>query len=99
LTTDLIEHWERRALRKLIQRGSMTLREITESVEIDEFALPVARAWVESALERVLIAKTGGSNESTRYNIMAAGRNAAGVRSGRFVVSEQARDGEPSRRF
>ena len=60
--------------------------------------LPLAQAWVESAVERAFIAKTGGSNEATRYNIMAAGRN-AGVRTGRFVVSEKARDGEPSRRF
>jgi hypothetical protein len=85
--------------RRLMQRGSMTVGEIMESVERGRFELPIARAWVESALERGLIAKTGGSNASTRYNIMAAGRNTAGVRTGRFVVSEKARDGEPSRRF
>ena len=95
---DLIEQWERRALQTLIERGSMTLREIKESVAIDQFALPIAQAWVESALEPGLIARTGGSGESTRHNIMAAGRNAAGVRSGRLVVSESSRDGEPSRR-
>jgi hypothetical protein len=61
--------------------------------------LALAQAWVANAVERGFIAKTGGSNEATRYGIMAAGRNAAGVRTGRFVVSEKARDGEPSRRF
>ncbi len=93
--TDLIEQWERRALQKLIERGAMTLRELMESVEIDQFALPIAQAWVESALERGLIET--GWNESTRYNITAAGRNVARVATGRFVVSEKARDGEPSR--
>jgi hypothetical protein len=48
-------------------------------------------------LERSLI-ENGLENESARYNITAAGRSAAGVRNGRFVVSEKARDGEPSRR-
>ena len=95
---DNIEQWERRALQTLIERGSMTLREIVESVEIDQSELPSAQAWVESALERGFIAETGGTNASIRYNIMAAGRNAAGVRTGRFVVSQKARDGEPSRR-
>ena len=77
----------------------MTLREIKESVEIDQFDLPFAQAWVESALQRGFIAKTGGSNASTRYNIMAAGRNAARVTTGRFTVSEKARGGAPSRRY
>ena len=77
----------------------MTLREIKESVAIDRFELPIAQAWVESALERGLIAKTGGSNASTRYNIMAAGRNAARVPTGRFAVSGNARGGAPSRRY
>ena len=95
---DLIEEWERRALQKLIERGSMTVGEITESVESGPSELPIAQAWVERGLERGLIAKTGGWNESTRYNIMADGRKAAGVRTGRFVVSEKARDGAPSRR-
>jgi hypothetical protein len=98
LTPDT-EQWDRHVLGKLMQRGSMTVGEIRESVERDQFGLPIARAWVTNGLERGLIAKTGGSNESTRYNIMAAGRNAAGVRTGRFVVSEKARDGEPSRQF
>ena len=98
MTAD-IKQWDRQALEKLMQRGSMTVRELRESVERAPFELPIAQAWVESALERGFIAKTGGSNESTRYNIMAAGRNAAGVRTGRFVVSEKPRDGEPSRRF
>ena len=93
-----IEQWDRRALEKLMQRGSMRVGELKESVAIDQFWSPIAQAWVESALEPGLIARTGGSGESTRYNIMAAGRNAAGVRSGRFVVSESSRDGEPSRR-
>ena len=95
----LNERSERRALQKLIERGSMTLREIKESVEIDQFDLPFAQAWVESALQRGFIAKTGGSNASTRYNIMAAGRNAARVTTGRFTVSEKARGGAPSRRY
>jgi hypothetical protein len=94
-----IEQWDGHALGKLIQRGSMTVREIMESVESDQFGLPIAEAWVANGLERGLIAKTGGVNESTRYNITAAGRNAAGVRTGRFVVSDTARDGAPSRRF
>ena len=94
-----IKQWDRHALEKLMQRGSMTVGEIKESVESDQFGSAIARAWVERALERGLIAKTGGSGESTRYNIMAAGRNAARVRAGRFVVSESSRDGEPSRRF
>jgi hypothetical protein len=98
LTAD-IEQWDGHALGKLMQRGSMTVREIRESVESDQFGLPIAEAWVANGLERGLIAKTGGSNESTRYHIMAAGWNAAGVRTGRFVVSEKPRDGEPSRRF
>ena len=93
-----IEQWDRHALAKLMQRGSMTVGEIKESVESDQFGSPIAQAWVERALARGLIAKTGGSGESTRYNIMAAGRNAARVGAGRFVVSERARDGEPSRR-
>ena len=76
----------------------MTLREIKESVAIDQFELPIARAWVGSALERGFIAKTGGSVASTRYNIMATGRNAARVTTGRFAVSEKAHDGAPSRR-
>jgi len=61
--------------------------------------LPLAKAWVANAVERDLIAKTGASNESTRYSIMAAGRNAAGVRTGRFVLSQKARDSDPSRQF
>ncbi len=80
-----------------MQRGSMTVREIMESVESDQFGLPLAQAWVANAVARGFIAKTGGSNESTRYNIAAAGRNAASVRIGRFVVSEKAREGGPSR--
>ncbi len=95
LMAEDIEQWERRALQNLIERGAMTLREIMESVEIDQFALPIAQAWVESALERGLI-ETGWS-ESTRYNITAAGRSATRGSTGRFV-SEKARDGEPSRR-
>ena len=98
LTTD-IKQWDRHALEKLMQRGSMTVGEIMESVESGPLGLPIAQAWVANALERGLIAKTGGSNESTRYNITAVGRNAAGIRTGRFVVSEKARDGAPSRRF
>jgi hypothetical protein len=90
-----IEQWDGHALRELTRRGSMTVREIMESVESDQLELPIAQAWVESALERGYIET--GWNESTRYNITAAGRNAAGVRTGRFV-SEKARDGEPSRR-
>ncbi len=93
---DNIERWERPALQKLIARGSMTVREIMESAETDQFALPIAQAWVESALERGLIET--GWNESARYNITAAGRKAARGATGRFV-SEKARDGEPSRRF
>jgi hypothetical protein len=94
-----IEQWDGHALGKLMQRGSMTVGEIVESVQSDQLGLLIARAWVANGLERGLIAKTGGSNESTRYSIVAAGRNAAAVRTGRFVVSEKARDGEPSRRF
>ena len=41
---DLIEQSERRALQELIERGSMTLREIKESVAIDQFELPIAQA-------------------------------------------------------
>ena len=67
----------------------MTPREIKESVEIDQFDVPFAQAWFESALERGFIAKTGGSNASTGYNIMAAGRNAARATTGRFAVSEK----------
>ena len=93
---DNIERCDRRTLQKLIERGSMTLREIMESAEIDQFAMPVAQAWVDSALERGLIAETG-SKDSTRYHVTAAGRNAARVSTGRFV-REKARDGEPSRR-
>lgn len=93
-----VEPWERRALQMLIERGSMTLREITESVEMDQVGWPIAESWVERVLARGYIAKTGGTNESTRYNIMAAGRDAAGVRTGRFVVSEKARDGDRTRR-
>jgi hypothetical protein len=94
-----IERWDGHVLGKLMQRGSMPVREIRESVKSDQFGLLIAQAWVATGLERGLIAKTGGVNESTRYNIMAAGRNAAGVRAGRFVVSESSCDGEPSRRF
>jgi hypothetical protein len=93
-----IEQWDGHALGKLMQRGSMTVREIRESVESDQFGLLIADAWVANGLERGLIAKTGGSNESTRYHIMAAGRNAARVSTGRFVVSERARDGAPAQR-
>jgi hypothetical protein len=96
LTAD-IERWDRHVLEKLMQRGSMTLSEIRESVERDQFELPIAQAWVADGLERGLIARTDGSNESTRYDITAAGRNAAGVRTGRFVVSEKPRDSELSR--
>jgi predicted transcriptional regulator len=92
-----IEQWDGHVLEKLMERGSMTVREVMESIESAQLGLPTAQAWVESALERGFIAKTGGSNESTRYNIAAAGRNAASVRIGRFVVSEKAREGEPSR--
>jgi hypothetical protein len=98
LMADDIEPWVGHALQKLLERGSMTVGEIMESADIDRFALPIARAWVESALESGFIARTGGSNESTRYNIAAAARTAARVASGRFV-SEKARDGEPSCRF
>ena len=94
-----IEQWDRHVLKKLMQRGSMTVREIRESVERGPFELRIAEAWVAKGLERGLIAKTGGSDESTRYNIMAAGRNAARVSSGRLGVSEMARGGGPSRRF
>jgi len=96
---DDIERWDRRALEKLMQRGSMAVGQIMESVESDQFGLPIAQAWVADALERAFIAKTGGSSEATRYSITAAGRRAARVRTGRFVVSEKARDDEPSRRF
>ena len=96
---DDIERWDRHALEKLMQRGSMTVGEVRESVESDQFGLPIAQGWVSTGLERDLIAKAGGSNESISYNIVGAGRNAAGARTGRFVVSENARDGEPSRRF
>jgi hypothetical protein len=92
-----IEQWDRQALERLMERGSMTVGQITESVEPDGFELPIAQAWVASALERGFIAKTGGSSASTRYSIMAAGRDAAAVRTGRFV-SERTRDGRPSRR-
>jgi len=93
---DNIEQWDGHALKKLIERGAMTVREIMESAEIDQFTLPIAHAWVESASERGLIET--GSNESTRYNITAAGRNAARGPTGRFIASEKARDGEPSSR-
>jgi hypothetical protein len=90
------EQWDRHVLEKLMQRGSMTVREIMESVASEQFELLIVQAWVESALERGSIET--GWNESARYNITAAGRKAAGVRTGRFVVSEKARDGAPSRR-
>jgi hypothetical protein len=92
-----IEHWDSQALKNLIERGSMTVGQITESVEPDGFELPIAQAWVASALERGFIAETGGSSASTRYSIMAAGRDAAAVRTGRFV-SAKVRDSERSRR-
>ena len=92
-----VERWDRQALEMLMKRGSMTLAEITEAVEPHQFELPIAQAWVASALERGFIAKTGGSSASTRYGIMAAGRDAAAVRTGRFV-SEKPRGGKPSRR-
>ena len=88
--------WERRALQQLIERGSMTVGEILESARIDQSALPLAEAWVESALKRGLIET--GWNESGRYNITAAGRTAARVRTRRFDVNETAGNGEPSRR-
>jgi hypothetical protein len=91
-----IERWDRRALQQLIERGSMTLGEIMESSDIDQFAMPLAEAWVQTALERGLIAGTGTAG-SARYHVTADGRNAARVRTGRFV-SETARDGEPTRR-
>ena len=92
-----VERWDRQALEMLMKRGSMTLAEITEAVEPHQFELPIAQAWVASALERGFIAKTGGSSASTRYSIMAAGRQAAGARTGRFVPAK-ARDGMQSRR-
>lgn len=97
MTAD-IDLRDRHVLEKLMQRGSMTSGEIMESMESARFGLPIARAWVANALERGFITKSGGSNEATRYNITAAGRNAASVRTGRFGVSEKAPDGEPSRR-
>lgn len=93
---DNIERWDHHTLQKLSERGGMTVREITESTEMDEFTLPIAQAWAESAIARGLIET--GWNESARYNITAAGRGAARVIDGRFV-SEKARDGETSRRF
>jgi hypothetical protein len=48
-----IEQWDSQALGKLLQRGSMAVREIMESVERDQFELAIAEAWVESALERL----------------------------------------------
>jgi hypothetical protein len=90
-----MEQWERRALQQLIERGSMTVDEIMESAGIDRFALPSAEAWVESALERGLIET--GWNESARYNITAAGRSAARIRTRRFPASETVGNGEPSR--
>ena len=95
MTAD-IEQWDRQALERLMEHGSMTVGQITESVEPDQFEQPIAQAWVVSALERGFIAKTGGSSASTRYGIMAAGRDAAAVRTGRFV-SERTRGGKPSR--
>ena len=77
----------------------MTTREIKESVEIDQFDLPFAQAWVESALEGGLIAKTGRLErvDSLQHHGRWAER---GPRyHGRFAVSEQARGGEPSRRY
>ena len=50
----------------------MTLPELTEAAEIDQFALPIAHAWVDSALERGLIETRW--NASARDNITAAGR-------------------------
>jgi hypothetical protein len=90
-----IEEWDGHALQKLRQRGSMTLDEIMESAQSGQFELPLAQAWVESALERGLIET--GWNESTRYNITAAGRDAAGARAGRFVAGEKARSAPRSR--
>ena len=87
MTAD-IEQWDRQALERLMGRGSMTVGQITESVESDGFELPIAQAWVASALARGFIAKTGGSSASTRYSIMAAGRDAAAVRTGRFVSED-----------
>ena len=65
MTAD-IEQWDRQALERLIERGSMTLAEITGAVEADQFELLIAQAWVESALERGFIAETGGSSALTR---------------------------------
>jgi hypothetical protein len=92
-----IEQWDRQVLERLMERGSMTAGQISEAVEPDGFELPIAQTWVASALERGFIAKTGGSSGSTRYSIMAAGRDAAAARTGRFV-SEQTGGGKPSRR-
>ena len=40
-----IEQWDRRALEKLMRRGSMTVGQIMESVESDQFGLPLAQAF------------------------------------------------------
>ncbi len=42
LMADDIEPWVGHALQKLLERGSMTLRELMESADIELFALPIA---------------------------------------------------------
>jgi hypothetical protein len=44
-----IEQWDGHVLGKLMQRGSMTVSEIRESIERAPFELPIAQAWVERA--------------------------------------------------
>ena len=72
---DDIEGWERRAPQKLIERGAMTLRELTDSAEIDRFAMPSAQVWIDNALERGSI--EAGWNASPRYNITAVARSSS----------------------
>lgn len=78
-----IEQWDRPALEKLMEDGAMTEQELVQRVGIDQFDPDAARAWVDDALARGVIEETGGSDESTRYNITDAGRKAIGVPTGR----------------
>ena len=72
------------------------MREIIESAEIDQFALPIAQAWVEGALERGFIAKTDGLERVGSLQHHRRGGNAARVSTGRFVSDRPAMASRPA---
>lgn len=74
---------DRIVLDALFENGASTAREIMESIEIDQFEMPQAEAWIEHALEHGLIEEAGGSGASTRFNITDKGRDLIGKPSGR----------------